>query len=140
MIPVVESVYDKLRGNRFQWSRHSHLLPTDEQRAYQEAGGGAAGRRAVLTMAGGGTTELERLKAYWIARYRFEASRALRAVDRDRRAIDGSPAALAWSAGYDDAHAAMLDASAAYKEATGEPIPAPPTPAHAAQWRDEALA
>lgn len=62
-----DSVYDKLRENRFQWSRHAHLLSPDEQTVYQTAGGGAAGRRAVLAVASGSETEMELHRRAWIA-------------------------------------------------------------------------
>lgn len=67
MSGVTDTVQAKLRESRFQWSRHAHLLSPDEQSAYKAAGGGAAGRRAVLAIMAGSETELVLHKRAWIA-------------------------------------------------------------------------
>jgi hypothetical protein len=62
-----KDVRELLQAATFQPSRHSHLLTPEQSDAYRAAGGGAAGRRAVLAVMDGGSTELELHREAWIA-------------------------------------------------------------------------
>src|SRR6185312_15491854 len=97
-----KDIRELLVENTYQPSRHSHLLSPDEAAAYRAAGGGAAGRRAVLALMDGDDPEIELHREAWIAA-------RLLLTDKDAEAVN--------------AHA---EARERYLETSGETYVLPP--------------
>lgn len=106
-----DTLRDKLEQARFQPSRHGWMLTPAQAEVYRAAGGGAAGRRAVLALLDGGSTELELHKAAWCAVYVNLCGKiGLLAPDLTDRALEEATASideyigLGVRDGYDDRH------------------------------------